>query len=279
MNILNSVEETALITLRSRVIEAGKKDALITDHMGAEILKKISGLIPADIRKRILESNLPSSASIHIALRARKYDKYTRLFLQKYPGGLIVNLGCGFDTRFWRLGIHQDQYIELDLPEVITVKKNILGKDAVYRMISCSVTDPDWIKQITSIQKEKILFLAEGLFMYLHKEDVKQVFKQLDAVFTSSEIVFEVVNEMYTKGMWKKMVENKMKRRLNCSAGSSYNFGVKDARDIESFGKYLRVIEEWSYVEDEDIKPWILKLFRKSKMLTRSQWTIRAGIG
>lgn len=40
-----------------------------------------------------------------------------------------------------------------------------------------------------------------------------------------------------------------------------------------------KTAEEWSYIDDDDIKPGILKLFRKWKMFTKAQWTIRAAIG
>jgi len=40
-----------------------------------------------------------------MALRARKYHQLSREFLMENPDGLIVSLGCGFDTRFWRLAM------------------------------------------------------------------------------------------------------------------------------------------------------------------------------
>lgn len=69
----------------------------------------------------------PSSLTRHIALRGRKYDDYCREFLESHPDGLIVSLGCGLDTRFYRLGLDTSQYIELDLPEMIEIKGTLLG--------------------------------------------------------------------------------------------------------------------------------------------------------
>ena len=97
--------------------------------------------------------------------------------------------------------------------------------------------------------------------------------------FTESEIVFEVVHERYTKGLWKKSVESKMKRNLGSDAGNSYEFGVRKAGDIESYGEAIAVVDEWSYFEDEDIRPKFLRLFRHFRFVTRTQWTIRATIG
>jgi O-methyltransferase involved in polyketide biosynthesis len=162
---------------------------------------------------------------------------------------------------------------------VIEAKKTVLGNRATYTMIGCSVLESDWTEQIRSIQDERVLFLAGGLLMYLPREKVAALFGKLSESFSRSEIVFEVVHERYTKGLAKRSVESKMKRNLGSDAGDSYEFGVRDAKEIEVYGKGIRVVDEWSYFEDEDIRPKFLKLFRHSRFMTRTQWTIRAMIG
>ncbi len=88
-----------------------------------------------------------------------------------------------------------------------------------------------------------------------------------------------MVNKRYTQGFWKKSVESKMKRNLGSEAGASYEFGVREAREVEAYGQAIKVVEEWSYFEDEDIRPKFLRLFRPFKFMTRTQWTIKAAIG
>jgi methyltransferase (TIGR00027 family) len=262
MDILSAVSETALITLRARVEEAGADGPVIDDPVGRECLERIRSILPAEAQDRLLNRKLPSTLTRHIALRSRKYDSYVKQFLDKHPAGLVVSLGCGFDTRYWRVSDEEWKYVEVDLPEVIEAKRQVLGNRVTYRMIGCSVLEPDWIELIRSLQDEKVLFLAEGLLMYLPRAEVAGLFSMLSNSFTKSEIVFEVVHERYTKGLWKKSVESKMKRNLGSDAGNSYEFGVRQAGDIESYGEAIKVVEEWSYFEDEDIRPKFLRLFR-----------------
>lgn len=279
MDVLNAVSETALITLRARVIEAVKEKPVIEDSIGLECLNRLQSLLPIETRNRLLNRNLPSTLTRHIALRARKYDSYARTFIEENPNGMVVNLGCGFDTRYWRVSDKAWKYVEIDLPEVIAVKKKVLADITTYPMIGCSVLEERWIERILSMQKENILFLAEGLFMYLPKREVVRIFNKLSESFSESQIVFEVVNAKYTEGIWKKIVESKMKRSLGTKAGSSYDFGVREAKDVESHGKNIKVVAEWSYFEDEDIRPKFLRLFRNLKFISRTQWTIKATIG
>lgn len=278
-NILNDVSETALITLKSRVVESEKENPIIRDEIGSECLERILPLLPDELKDRLIGGKMPVTLTNHIAIRARRYDKYTKEFLVKHPDGLVVSLGCGLDTRYWRISKSDWKYVEVDLPEVIQTKKEILKDKIKYPVIGCSVLEDAWINEILTIQNQHVLFLAEGLFMYLPQKEVEEIFRKISELFSESEIVFEVVIKKYTQGLWKKLVESKMKRSLGTEAGSSYQFGVENGKEVESFGRKIRVVEEWSYFEDEDIKPKMLGWFKNMKFFTRTQWTIRALLG
>jgi O-methyltransferase involved in polyketide biosynthesis len=294
MDVLSDVSETALITLRARAIETKKEEPLIRDDAGVELLDRIGPLLPADTRQRIMDRKLSPTLTRYIALRARKYDSYARSFISENADGLVVSLGCGFDTRYWRVSEEPWNYVEIDLPEVIAAKKKVLADVephpmrphpmrpypmGPYPMIGCSVLEERWVEEIRSMQDEDVLFLAEGLFVYFPKPEVVRVFDRLSESFSRSHIVFEVANERYTKGIWKKLVESKMRRSSGTGAGSSYQFGVRDAKDVEAYGQHIKVVEEWSYYEAKDIRPRVLALFRNFKLMSRTQWTVRATIG
>jgi methyltransferase (TIGR00027 family) len=277
MDIFSAVSETALITLKARVVESQKKKPVIDDAVALACYDRLQSLLPIEIGKRILNRALPLTLTRYIAHRARKYDRCTRQFLNKYADGLVVSLGCGFDTRYWRISNEPWRYVEVDLPNVIVAKRKALSDIVPYTTIGCSVLQEEWINRILSMQKKHVLFLAEGLFMYLPKDGVISLFNRLAKAFTQSEIVFEVVTEKYTKGLQKKIVESKM-NTLGTKAGSSYDFGIRRTKDIESYGENISVVEEWSYFEDEDVQPRVFRLLRNIKLFSRGQWTIRATI-
>ncbi len=279
MRQLNEVSETALLTLNSRVTESEREDPIIRDPVARICLDSLAPLLSSEVQTRILHRKLPSALTAHVALRARKYDAYCRSFLKQNPDGMVVSLGCGFDTRYWRISQSPWRYVEIDLPEVIEAKKAALGDMVEYPMLGLSVLDETWIQKIADRQSHALLFLAEGLFVYLPRKGVQSIFKKMSETFTKSQIVFEVIHERYTRGVWKKIVANKMKRSLDISAGSAYEFGVRTASELEDFGENIKVLEEWSYFEDNDLRPKFLKLFRRLKAFTRTQWTIRASIG
>lgn len=278
MDILSSVSETALVTLKARVVESEKRNPLIEDELGKILLDRIEGFLSEGTGKQILHRKIPRSLSNHIALRASRFDSYAEEFTRNNPEGIIVSLGSGFDTRFWRLGVDPDRYLEVDLPPIIEAKSRLLRDFVSYRMIPGSVLEKDWLEEVLKLRNSNVLFLAEGLFMYLPPADVRRTFNQISTAFSSSLMVLEVVHKRYTSGIWKKMVVRKFERTLGSGAGASYDFGIEDARELESYGENIKVLDEWSYFEDENIRPAFLKLFRSWEFMTRTQWTVRISI-
>jgi len=278
MKQLTEVSETALITLRSRVIESQKAKSLLPDPVGKELFQRIREALPTELSKRILERKLSPLLTSHIAIRARKYDALCTEFLEENPDGLIVSLGAGFDTRFWRLGRNESNYLELDLPAVIQTKKALLGDRITYTLLEDSVLDEGWIRKVREIQSSKILFLAEGLFMYLPKKEVIRTLVRMADSFQSSRLVMEVVAEKYTRGFRKKIVERKLRKGAGSTAGDYYQFGIREAAEPESYHPGIKMLGEWSYFEDPDVKPAILKLFKHSRALSKTQYSVIAAI-
>ncbi|MBW2263479.1 MAG: class I SAM-dependent methyltransferase [Deltaproteobacteria bacterium] len=279
MDITDAVSETALVTLRARAIESQRARPLIDDPVGVELLGLLEQRLADDTRKRILHRRLPTALSVHLALRGRQYDRYVERFRSEHENALVVSLGAGFDTRYFRISDEPWPYVEVDLTDVIAAKKELLGERAGYTMIGCSVLEDAWLEEVRAMQREHVLFLAEGLFMYLPRQSVVDLFGKLASSFTRCEIVFEVVREKYTRGIWKRMVDSKMKRSMGTKSAATYESGVRTAREVESYANGIEVVEEWSYLEADDIRPSFMRLFRHLKSMTRSQWTIRATIG
>lgn len=125
---------------------------------------------------------------------------------------------------------------------MIAIKKEILKDRLEHQLIDCSVLDTSWIDKVTTNGNSHILLLAEGLCMYLNKNDVINLFKTFSRRFYHSQIALEVVIEKYTRGIWKKIIVLKMKKELGLDSGYSYNFGLRNARELESYAEGINVI-------------------------------------
>ena len=84
MNNLSNVSETALITLRSRILESEKPHPVITDPVGTELLQRVRNQDLDESLRTFLNRKLPGTLTVPLALRARKYDSVAKEYLRDY---------------------------------------------------------------------------------------------------------------------------------------------------------------------------------------------------
>ena len=98
---------------------------------------------------------------------AREFDRCVREFLAAHPDAVVVELGCGLDTRFYRVDNGPVTWYDLDLPEVIALRRRVLEEMPRHAFIGCSVVDFAWMNTVQPEVGRAYLFLAEGVFMFL----------------------------------------------------------------------------------------------------------------
>jgi len=127
-------------------------------------------------------------------LRNREFDRYARDFLVRHPDAVVVHIGCGLDSRFERVAERNGQveWYDLDLPEVIELRRKLLGDEAGrYHFLPYSAFDLRWLEIISSYRQRPFLFLAEGVFMYFDETQVKSLVLALQKRFPGAELVFD----------------------------------------------------------------------------------------
>jgi len=272
---LSGVEETALLTLYARAIESQSENPILKDkkiemlvQQLDPLLEKLDSKMADRLKKRAIDPRL----TVHMQLRAKKYDNYALSFLEKYPGGVIINIGCGLDTRFFRVDNGQFHFFDLDLPYMINLKRQLLEENEHYHMIGQSVLDFEWMDPIADLN-QPTLILAEGVFMYLTEVNVKELVLELHRRFPDSELVCELTNLTWVEGFWGKMAALKMKGRFNIREDADFMFGVSKASDFESWGEGIEFLEKWFYMEENHPKLGLMRIFRNWKIFQEAQFT------
>jgi methyltransferase (TIGR00027 family) len=241
---LSEVSQTAILVLISRVVESEKKNPVFNDPMAVLCLERLLSLSSQEERRRILRwkqmyAGINARDARARVLMARNFDNIASLYISNNPGCTIINLACGLDTRYWRINTENCKYIELDLPEMIELKRKILKDYLNYELISCSVLDTSWINRVTSKGNSGFLLIAEGLLYYLPKEEVSRLLKEIARKFDRSQLVLDMAHEKYTTGIWKRLIS--LESRV-WDIDVTFVFGINKPRDIESFGTGFKVI-------------------------------------
>ncbi|KYK31492.1 MAG: hypothetical protein AYK22_07895 [Thermoplasmatales archaeon SG8-52-3] len=276
---INDISETLLITLYSRALESKTENPILIDTKAVEItnelnkiLEKSDSQLHQNLAKGKPRKRLGKKLNAFLSLRTRKFDRYCNSFLNKNPNGTIVELGCGLSTRFPRIDNKKVTWYDLDFPEVIDIRKNFFKETDRYHFIPSSVLDFKWMDKIS--KKQNILFIAEGLLMYLHEDEVKNLILALQKTFPGCELVCEVANTFIVKTLKRKMWRRKFQRDFHLGKDASFYFGIKYSNDFEKWNKGIKLIDEYTYFDDKDNKLGWMNLFSRSKKLRYAQWLV-----
>ncbi len=275
---ISDISSTMLVTLYCRVMESRSRHPVLHDPEAVRITSVLDGILAGSedrLYRDLARGRLDKKLTVFISLRARRFDDYSRTFLSDNPGGTVVNLGCGLDTRFWRIDDGKLSFYDLDLPDVIAIKRKLCKETGRYHMIASSVLDYTWIRQLGNLSTGPFLFLAEGLIMYLPKSDVRELISKLHSAFPGSELVCEVVNQWVVQGWLKWAMNMRMHKQLHVGGAAAFLCGIRDGKEIESWSPGIRLMDEWSYFDSAEKKLGPARLMGAIPGMRRLQWVVR----
>ena len=184
---LSGVAETLLLPLYNRAMETQRPDAMLKDEKAVELVTQMRLDFSRVRQVRMTEL----SKAIRIIF-TREFDRYTRDFLRRHPDAVVVHIGCGLDTRFERVDDGRVEWYDLDVPEVIDLRRKLIGGEAGrYHLLDGSVLEDAWLDAMKMHAPRPILFLAEAVFVYFTEAQVKRLVLTLRDRFPGAELVFD----------------------------------------------------------------------------------------
>lgn len=234
---LTGVPETLLIPLYQRAQETQRPDAMLKDDKAVEIIRKLDW--------NFTNFKLQKHDVVALVLRVREFDRFARDFMTAHPDGVIVHIGCGLDTRFERVDNGHAEWYDLDLPEVIDLRRRLIGDESGrYHLLPYSVFDPEWIEKVSALRSRPFLFIAEGVLPYFEEAQVKRLVRTLQSTFPCAEMVFDAHTPWVIWGDNLQLAFSKISARLN--------FALKHGRDVEQWSMGIRMLEEWHYYSTDE---------------------------
>lgn len=280
VDALSAVSTTALLTLFGRAQQSRSARPLLRDRHAEDLADQLTPLLAEakhPLVRQLAKGRLPPGLDRFLALRARHFDARARDFVERHPAGLVVNLACGFDTRFARLDDGRVRVVDVDLPPVIALKRTLVEESDRYRFLGRSVLEPG-LEEALPFDGRPIIFLAEGLFMYLREEQVRHLVRELDASFPGGELVAELFNGRWLAGPMGAVTRLRMRVALRDEGTVAFRYGPRDARELEAFGPGVRFMDEWSIADEADAG-FAYRLMRYVDALRRSLWVARYALG
>lgn len=255
---LTDVERVALLGLRLRALDARSTRPILND---------VAALTVADAVGLDLSSpRIPGSVVAVHAVRAATLDTIVRRFTAENPDAVVVELGCGLDTRQQRCapppGI---TWYDVDSPAIARLRRRVLPTGD--RAIGVDIEASGWLDAIPG--DRPTVLVADGLMALLTGAAFTKMTCDAVGHFTRGEIAFNAYSRL--------AMRNSRRIRRGPLSIPARGEGVDDPREPEAWDSRLRLIEELSMARapEADLFPPVLRAI--ARVGARSARMVRAG--
>lgn len=169
------------------------------------------------------------------AARALFFDTEIRQTLTKNPQASIINLGAGLDTTFYRVNNGQINWIDLDLPEVINIRQELLTRNPQVTNITCSILDFTWLDKVVSLD----IVIAGGVLFYFTTAEVEEILTKITNKFPNAIILFDTISSRQKQ----KTIKRLKKMNLSVSIG----WAIDRENEVKFVSNRPYIIKKYSY--------------------------------
>jgi methyltransferase (TIGR00027 family) len=222
---VRSISDTARWVACFRALETKRPDALFRDPYA----ERLAGERGFEIAK-----TLPEGTKHEWAWVARTY-LFDQFLLREVRAGaeLVINLAAGLDARPYRMPLPATlQWIEVDLPEIISYKEGILREDRpncrlerIPMDLSDVPTRRSYFAELNRLAR-KIVVLSEGLLIYFAPEEVGALARDLSTGWHFSSWIIDLASPGQLK-----LMQRTTGKRLS-EAGAAFKFAPSEGADF-----------------------------------------------
>ena len=250
----NTVQETLIIPLYARKVCSALYPNLYRDETAVRLIDESDyDFSEAEKKSRSLMQRF---GSLEVAMRQNDLAFEVRDYLKSHPNAAVVNLGCGLDCTGRTCDNGSCKIYNLDFPDVITVRNELLPAGEREKNIPCDLNDTAWFSEIDA--SGGAVFFASGVFYYFLTEQVKTLVRAMADAFPGGVLVFDAANRTAVK-----MIAKTWLKSAQIKDVGAY-FAVSDApQEIGAWDSRLRVSSRGYMLGYTDLKdPSVSGFFR-----------------
>ena len=242
----NTIQETLIIPLFGRLICSEHFPNLFFDPEA----KRICDSLDYDFseKRRKMESLPGLFGALEVAQRQYDLRCEAEDYLKNHPKAAVVNLGCGLDDTFHKVDNGLCRGYNIDMPDVISVRNELLPAKNREENIGCDLNDYSWMDRIDA--RHGAVFFAAGVFYYFKTEEVKKLFRTMSERFPGGVLVFDSCNRRGAKMMMKTWL-----KETGITDVTAF-FSLEDESELEKWSGNFLSVSAKSYMRGyRDIYP------------------------
>ena len=134
------VAETLLIPLYMRAKESRRERPILND--------KAAECLADSLEYDYSRFDGAKLSEVGCVVRGWSFDRAVRRFIGTHARPVVVNVGCGLDTRFQRIGGGKAVFYDMDLPEVIALRRELIPEQPGNAYIAASLLETGWMDDL-----------------------------------------------------------------------------------------------------------------------------------
>ena len=217
-SFVRNVSDTARWVAYFRARETERADALFRDPYA----ERLAGEHGFQIANTLADGNKHEWAWV---ARTYLFDQFLAREI-KAGATLVINLAAGLDARPYRMELSPTlQWVEVDLPEIISYKQNVLANEQPkcrLERISLDLSDgPARRKLFADLDRraKKIVVASEGLLIYFTPEEVASLARDLASTSHFRNWVIDLASPGQLR-----LMQRSTGKQLS-EAGAAFKFG------------------------------------------------------
>ena len=250
----NTVQETLIIPLFARKVCSELYPNIYRDETAVRLIDEIDyDFSEAEKKSRSLMQRF---GSLEVAMRQNDLSFEVRDYLKDHPNAAVVNLGCGLDGTGRACDNGRCKIYNLDFPDVIAVRNELLPAGEREKNIPCDLNDTAWFSKIDA--SGGAIFFASGVFYYFLTEQVKALVQSMTNAFPGGVLVFDAANRTAVKMIAKTWLKSAKIRDVGAY------FAVSDAqKELSPWDSRLQVTSRGYMLGYNDLRdPSVSGFFR-----------------
>ena len=250
----NTVQKTLIIPLYAGKVCTELYPNLYRDETAVRLIDEID--YDFSVAEKNSRSLMQRFGALEVAMRQNDLAWEVRDYLKDHPKAAVVNLGCGLDNTGRNCDNGSCKIYNLDFPDVIAVRNELLPADEREENIPCDLNNTKWFEKIDT--SGGAIFFASGVFYYFLTEQVKALVQAMADAFHGGVLVFDAANRAAVK-----MIAKTWLKSAKIKDVCAY-FAVSDAKDeLSLWDNRLQVTSRGYMLGYNDLRdPSVSRFFR-----------------
>lgn len=248
------MQKVLFLQLHLRALDCRSRTPILGDTASAELAEMIDYDFP----------RVPNSVVLVHAVRALTLDKAVRRFVAQHLDAVVLDLGCGLDTRARRCDPPASvDWYDVDFPQVTRLRDRFLP--GLSHPVGADLRTAGWLDGVPADRPAMIV--SDGLMALLTGAEFTALFRAVTSHFATGELA---VNAYIPFALRRNGFPGPL--RLPVAGG-----GFVDPREPESWGAGLTLIEELLLARAPEVAQYPQPLRALARLTARSTRISRTG--